>query len=113
MKLDLDEMRGKKKKSQRDILYEKCVNHEQTIIFIKTSYGKLFGCYVGSFWDENKKYESDQNVFLFYVNENEIKVCVQSGEDVVMVTNRDTFIGITNGFRISNNRESKDSVVCQ
>ena len=49
---------------------------------------------------------------MFYINENEIKICPQSGDEVLMVTNRDTFMGIGNGFRISNNRENKDSVIC-
>lgn len=59
MKLDLDETRGKKKKSQREILYEKCANHEATVSFIKTSFGKLFGCYIGSVWDDSKKSNLD------------------------------------------------------
>lgn len=94
-------------------MYENCKNHEETLLIIKTKFGKIIGMYNEAKIEKTeRKSILGKKQFYFYFNEEDLKIIKRKdGTRFEMASNNEWFIGYE-GIAIKNDRNENDSALC-
>ena len=89
----------------QELFWERAKKYKYSIVLVKTNYDKIMGGYMTDHWQEAICKDIDEETYLFYFDNDEIKICRQQPDvKAEMFSDSDHFLSFYGGFTITKDK---------